>query len=80
MLSQLIAKKDRVTPERLRHIELLRDGATGFMVMRHGNSMETTAGFNPRILWRIGQIYTDKDGDIRCLIDGTVDAFPRNYQ
>ncbi len=79
MLSQLLAKKDRVTPERLRHIEMIQDGAVGFMVMRHGTNLDNTAGFNPRILWRVGQVYTDKEGNTRCLIDGTVDAFPRNY-
>ena len=80
ILSQLIAKKDRVTPERLRHIQMIQNGAQGFMVMRHGTNLDNTAGFNPRILWRVGQVYTDKAGDIRCLIEGTVDAFPRNYQ
>lgn len=79
ILSQLIGKTGKITPERQRHIDLLKGGAPGFMVMRQGTNMDNTGGFNPRILWRIGQVYTDTDGNTRCLIDGTVDAFPRNY-
>jgi hypothetical protein len=79
ILSQLIGKKGKVTPERQRHIDMLKDGAVGFFVMRSGTNMENTGGFNARILWRIGQVYVDKEGDTRALIDGTVDSFPRGY-
>lgn len=77
VLSQLIGKAGGGTPERRKHIQMLKDGAPGFLIMRQGTNMNNTGGFNPRILWRIGQVYTDKDGDTRCLIDGTTDSFQR---
>lgn len=74
LLSQLLVKKGTCTPERLSHVEMIRRGAPGFMVMRQGTNMNNTGGFNPRILWRVGELFTDSEGNVRCLIDGTVDA------